>query len=320
MRVLWKCLIFKHTHSEIFFVFVLCSLFMLANIMLFCQCFSVSASFRIFIWSGPHTQTPSHPSIHPWHYGSTLTFRHILTNQLQCVYLWFEMEPIEAIWWIITCAFDELCNIRHKRSHAESEAPQYHPPANSRARENDENTWAHFASVFSLLSYFLFLLFFSFLLLHLNVMYVMHCGVKWNAQLVAGVYFQTVEKLNGKCQPKRQQQHGVTKQQQQRHQHQHRATAPSYITLKSSIPSISLWLVPIHTLFRTRARTHSHLFHSLACVYARARIFPAFLFVSLENLLKRFIAKILSQHIFLRLSTLWLQIIFGKCTTMVLCK
>lgn len=64
-------------------------------------------------------------------YTLLLSFRNILTNQLQYIYD-LEWKPIEAIWWIITCAVDELCNIRHKRSHAE------------KLHNHDENTWAHF--------------------------------------------------------------------------------------------------------------------------------------------------------------------------------
>lgn len=176
------------------------------------------------------------------------------------------MEPIEAIWWIITCAFDELCNIRYKRSHAEreSEAPQSHSPPRA-PRLNDENTWAHFASVF--FPYFL-----------LNKSGKVE---KWNA-LVPGVYFQTVEKLNGKYQPRQQQQqqHGVTKQQHQQTTAKQQLHHTSLWKVQFPL-SLSLWLTYSHAFPHAgkiiRIASHSFVSFPLWLVF-----FSSFLFFSFE--------------------------------------
>lgn len=170
-------------------------------------------------------------------------------------------------------------------------------------------TLEHISLVF--FPYFLLLLFSLLLLprIQWNVVYVMHCGkvecsctrrlfsdrweIEWqiSAEAAAAAWgYKTTTPTNNS-----------------------QATAPSYITLKSSIPSLSHSDsdLLIHTLFLTLEksfvllRIHSHLFRFGLCFSLR---FFSFRFV--WNLLKRFIAKILSQHIFLRLSTLWLQIIF----------
>lgn len=79
-------------------------------------------------------------------YIHTYMFTHFPQHidESTAVYLWFGMEPIEAIWWIITCAVDELCNIRHKRSHAE------------KLHNHDENTWAQFHYIECVFALFIF--------------------------------------------------------------------------------------------------------------------------------------------------------------------
>lgn len=76
--------------------------------------------------------------------------------------------------------------------------------------------------------------------------------------------------------------------------------------------SLSLWLTYSHAFPHAgkiiRIASHSFASFPLWLVFFSSFLFFSFRFV--WNLLKRFIAKILSQHIFLRLSTLWLQIIF----------
>lgn len=100
-------------------------------------------------------------------------------DESTAVYLWFEMEPIEAIWWIITCAFDELCNIRHKRSHAEWSS------TNARSMK----TLEHISLVFFIFSTSVFFASTS----SSSSSMCNKCTVeKWNA-LVQARYFQTIE-------------------------------------------------------------------------------------------------------------------------------
>lgn len=169
-------------------------------------------------------------------------------------------------------------------------------------------TLEHISLVF--FPYFLLLLFSLLLLprIQWNVVYVMHCGkvecsctrrlfsdrweIEWqiSAEAAAAAWgYKTTTPTNNS-----------------------QATAPSYITLKSSIPSLSLWLTYSHAFPHAgkiiRIASHSFASFPLWLVFFSSFLFFSFRFV--WNLLKRFIAKILSQHIFLRLSTLWLQIIF----------
>lgn len=113
------------THRDFLFVLVLS-----AHVGKYYALLRLPLPLPRFAFSFQTSRTHSHT--HPWHtmvvrYLCICVFVYSLTHFPQhidestAVYLWFEMEPIEAIWWIITCAFDELCNIRHKRSHAERE-------------------------------------------------------------------------------------------------------------------------------------------------------------------------------------------------------